>query len=274
MAGVAILSLALIPSVGQAVAGTKAAPSSTGAETLPDFDARYDAPGVRRVIATREAVLNARPKAGLRTLRNQLGIQGIVDMDGLTATPRRVARVDGFLTGRSAKKPATIALDYVRARPDVFGLSAAEASRLTLRKDYVDIAGTHHLSFVQTVNGVPFFGNGLKAHVAKNGRLIQIDGSNVADVPASFAAPRLSATQAYQAAAEDIFSKAKATAIRTGTDAARTTEFSNGDRAQLVLFKTVGGIRTGWQTVSMDVGYLHVVDAETGKTLFRRNLVE
>jgi extracellular elastinolytic metalloproteinase len=273
MAGAAILCLAVIPSAGQAVAGTKAAPGSTVAEELPNFDARYDVPGVRRVIATREAMLNARPKAGLRALRDQLGVQGIVDMDGLTATPRRVARIDGFLTGRSKRAPARIALDYVRARPDVFGLTADEASRLTLRKDYKDIAGTHHLSFIQTVNGVPFFGNGLKAHVAKDGRLIQVDGSNVAEVPASFAAPRLSAAQAYQAAAEDVFSEAKATVARAGTDAVRTTEFSNGDKAQLVLFKTLGGVRTAWQTLSMSDGYLHVIDAESGKTLYRRNLV-
>jgi hypothetical protein len=271
--GAAILCLAVVPSAGQAVAGTASTPSTTSGEKLPNFDARYDTPVARRVVAQREATLNARPKAGLRALRDQLGIQGVVDMDGLTATPRRVARIDGFLTGRSARKPASIALDYVGARPDVFGLSADEVSRLTLRKDYVDIAGTHHLSFIQTVNGVPFFGNGLKAHVAKDGRLIQVDGSNVAEVPTSFAAPSLTATQAYQAAAEDIFSKAKATAVRTGTDAAKTTEFSNGDRAQLVLFKTLGGVRTAWQTISMDIGYLHVIDGATGKTLYRRNLV-
>ena len=87
-----------------------------------------------------------------------------------------VAKLDGFLTGASTRARPRIALDYVRRNADVFGLTRREV-RLTLRKDYVDIAGTHHLSFVQTVDGVPVFGNGLKAHVAKNGRLIQVDGS-------------------------------------------------------------------------------------------------
>src|SRR4030095_5500320 len=63
------------------------------------------------------------------------------------------------------------------------------------------------------------------------------------------------------------------TVVRTGTDAAKTTEFSNGDRAQLVMFKTLGGVRTAWQTISMGTGYLQVVDGQTGKALYRRNLV-
>jgi extracellular elastinolytic metalloproteinase len=272
VAGVAILSLAIVPSAGQAVAGTKAAPGSTAAEKQPDFDARFDGPGVRRVLAQREAATNARPSAGLRNLRNQLGMQGIVDIDGLTLTPRRVARTDGFLTAASRRSPVNIALDYVRGRPDVFGLSADEVSRLVLRKDYVDIAGTHHLSFVQAVNGVPFFGNGLKAHVAKNGRLIQVDGSPVAAAPASFATPGMTAPQARDAAVESVFGSSKTAVARAGTDAAKTTEFANGDRAQLVLFQTLGGVRTAWQTITMREGYLHVIDAQTGHPLFRKNL--
>ena len=62
----------------------------------------------------------------------------------------------------------------------MFGLNADELARLHLRRDYVDIAGTHHLSFVQSVGGVPVFGNGLQANVAKNGRLINVVGSPVA----------------------------------------------------------------------------------------------
>jgi hypothetical protein len=274
VAAVAIVSLALLPSARQAAAGPTAAPATGGrSEVMPDFDARVDAPGARRVIAARKASADARPKAGVRDLRRQLGMQGIVDMDGLTLTPRRVSRVDGFLTGASRKSPATIALDYVRARPDVFGLSADEVSRLTLRKDYVDIEGTHHLSFIQSVDGVPFFGNGLKAHVAKNGRLIQVDGSPVASAPASVTAPSLTAAQARDKAVETVFGSSKTAVARAGTDAAKTTEFANGDQAKLVLFQTLGGVRTAWQTITLKEGYLQVIDAATGHALYRKNLI-
>jgi len=274
MAGVAVLSLGLIPSAGLAVAGTPSAASAPSAtkEVKPDFDIRNDA-SVRKVVAMRKAQLDARPSKGVRDLRRQLGVQGIVDMNGLTGTPRKIARVDGFLTGRSTRSPARIALDYVRARPDVFGLTAAEVARLTLRKTYKDIAGTTHLSFVQSIGGVTFFGNGLKAHVAKDGRLIQVDGSNLASTPSSFAPPSLTAVQARAKAVGDVYGTSKADVLRGLGDAARTTQFKNGDHAKLVLFQVLGGTRTAWQTITMKEGYLHLIDAQTGKTLYRSSLV-
>ena len=161
----------------------------------------------------------------------------------------------------------------MRAHADVFGLSAAEVAGLTLRKDYVDIAGTHHLSFVQSVGGVTVFGNGLKAHVAKNGRLIQVDGSPVAALPASLGTPGFSAARARDSAVEDVFGSSKANVVRSGSDATRKTEFSNGDQTQLVGFQTLGGMRLAWQTILMREGYLVVQDAQDGRTLFRQDLV-
>ena len=273
--GAAVLCLALAPAASQAIAseppGVKAQ-GSGGGEELPNFDARRDGPA-RKVLAARSAQLAARPSAGVRALRQQLGMQGIVDVDPLTATPRRLSRLDGFLTGPSTRKPEAIARDYVRAHGDVFGLSAAEVAGLQLRKDYVDIAGTHHLSFVQSVGGVTVFGNGLKAHVARNGRLIQVDGSPVASLPASLGTPGFSPTRARDSAVEDVFGKSTASAVRTSTSANRKTEFSNGDQTQLVAFQTLSGTQLAWQTILMREGYLVVQDAKDGKTLFRQDLV-
>lgn len=41
-----------------------------------------------------------------------------------------------------------------------------------------------------------------------------------------------------------------------------------------MLFPTLDGLRLGWQTVTMGTGYVHVIDAATGKTLYRRNMVQ
>ena len=275
IAGAAILCLALVPVAGQAVAGVSKgratqASSGSGGETLGNFDIRKDGPA-RKVLAARSAVLAAKPKAGVKNLRRQLGTQGIVDIDALTGTARRVNRLNGFLTGPSGRSAEATARDYVRAQADVFGLSAAEVAGLTLRKDYLDIAGTHHLSFVQSVGGVTVFGNGLKAHVAKDGRLIQVDGSPLASLPASLGAPSLTASQARDAAVGDVFGKSKATVAKSIGDAARTTEFSNGDRAQLVAFQTLGGVRLAWQSILLREGYIVVKDAVDGRTLFRQS---
>jgi len=266
----ASLCLALLPGAGAAAAKPTATPRAVK-EHVANYDARKDGPA-RSVLAARSALAAAKPKAGVKNLRDELGLQGIVDMDALTGTARRVTKVDGFLTGPSRAPAKKIALDYVRARADVFGLTSAQVDELTLRNSYTDVEGTVHLSFIQQVGGVPAFGNGLKAHVAKDGRLVQLDGSPLATLPASLAAPKLTAVAARDKAVADTFGASKATVTKTDVSADRKTTFTGGDSAKLVVFDTLAGPRLGWQTITMTEGYLHVIDAVTGRTLFRQNL--
>ena len=278
-AGVALLA-GLLP------AQAHAAPKPGGAADASKVNksvrpANYDS---REVLATAAAAAPQALRANraavaepsvsaVRKLRDTLGVQGIVDIDQATGTPRRVARTDGFLTVASRKKPVTIALDYVAAHADVFGLNAAAVAGLSLRQDYVDIVGTHHLSFVQTVAGVPVFGNGVKAHVAKNGRLIQVDGSPLAALPTTAGSAQLSAAAARAEAVKDVSGTSSARVTKSAADATRTTTFSDGGNAKLVYFQTASGPTLAWQTVSMDQGYVHVIDAGTGKVLFRQSMV-
>ena len=110
------------------------------------YDSRQD-PSVAKVLGNRAANMAARPKSGVTALRKQLGRQGVISMDPLTGTARDVSKLNGFLTGSSKQSAKTVALRYVSAHPDVFGLDSAGVARLQLRRDYVDVAGTHHLSF-------------------------------------------------------------------------------------------------------------------------------
>jgi extracellular elastinolytic metalloproteinase len=272
---VVAVCLALVPAAANAaVATTQAAPAATAKpEKMADYDART-AGTAQKVLATRSATLAATPTAGVKALRQQLGIQGIVDLDPLTSTPRRVTKVDGFLTGPSKAAPADIALSYVRAHQDVFALSAATVSSLVLRQKYVDVEGTTHLSFIQQVNGVNVFSNGLKAHVTKNGELIQLDGSPLASLPASVTAPGLTAVAARNKAVADTFGTSKASVVKSLALGNRATTFTGGDSAQLVLFQTLSGLQLGWQTVTMTEGFIHVIDAKSGRTLFRQSIVD
>ncbi|HEY7273974.1 MAG TPA: M36 family metallopeptidase [Actinoplanes sp.] len=271
----AVLISGMVPAAAQAapVGGSALVKASGRSETRADFDSRTSitaTPG----LSLKAAVGAAPTTAAVRELRNALGVQSIVDIDKATGTPRRVARVDGYLTGASSRKPAAIALGYVKAHSDVFGLDTAAVDGLTLRQDYVDIAGTHHLSFVQSVGGVPVFGNGLRAHVSKTGRLIQVDGSPLADLPAAAGTAKLSAAGARAAAVKNVSGTSAAKVTRAGAGATRTTTFTDGGNAKLVYFLTATGPRLAWQTVAMDQGFLHVVDAATGDVLFRQNLVD
>jgi extracellular elastinolytic metalloproteinase len=269
----ALLCLSLLPGAGIANAATKPNPAPGKAkEALTNYDSRRD--GVaRQVLQARGARAAASPSTGVKTLRQELGMQGIVDVDALTGTPRRVTKVDGFLTNPSKAAPAKIALDYVRAKADVFGLSSAQVDGLTLRDSYTDVEGITHLSFIQQVGGVAVFGNGLKAHVAKDGSLVQVDGSPVANLPSGLTAPKLVASAARDKAVADTFGTSKATVKSSALAGNKKTTFSSGDQAQLVLFETLAGPRLGWQTITMKEGFLHVIDAESGRTLFRQSLV-
>ena len=269
----------LLAGVASAPAYAAPNPTRTTAGHEPQRRADYDS---RETLGT---TTDAQPAASLRALttapsanavkalRDQLGVQGIVDIDRATGTPRRVARLDGFLTGPSRKKPVSVALDYVAAHPEIFFLDKAGIAALSLRQDYVDIEGTHHLSFIQKVGGVPVFGNGLKAHVTKDGRLVQIDGAPLKALPAIAGSPALTATAARSEAVKDVFGTSSARVTKAGTGVTRTTTFSDGGNAQLVYFNTASGPRLAWQTMAMDQGYQHVIDAATGEVLYRHSTV-
>ena len=139
--GAAVLCLALLPVATSAAAGETAAKQQrlgSGGETVSNYDSRRDGPA-RKVLAARSASLAANPKLGIRQLRDQLGMQGLVEVDSLTGTARRVTKVDGFLTGPTRTSPEKVARDYLAGHADVFGLSASQVSGLTLRKTYKDI---------------------------------------------------------------------------------------------------------------------------------------
>lgn len=235
-----VLALITAPEAG-------AAPAPGAVHTTPDrsgkdVDVRDTARTSPRVLGA-QARLSASRANSVAKARAELGNQALLDYDELTGTPRVLARTDGFLTGPSGRSPRDIVLNYLREQEGLVGLSAGDTAKLDLRKDYVDVEGTHHLSFTQAVGGVPLFGNGLKAHVTKDGRLIQLDGSPVRDLPASLGAAALAAP---------------------------------GPGAEQVGFLTADGVRLAWYTLAKpaaDKMFQEVTDAATGKLLYRKNLV-
>ncbi|MET9313672.1 M36 family metallopeptidase [Kribbella sp. NPDC003505] len=247
-----------------------------GKERKGNYDART--PNARTTYA-RSAKVEGKETAAAKKFRDSLGAQGVVEVDPNTGTPAQVTKLNGFLTGKSAKKATDVALGYVKAHPEVFKLSDADLGTLKLRKDYVDDLGTHHIFWTQVVDGVEVFGNGLKANVTKNGQLISVMGSPVSGLTtaaqsrSAAATPKVSAEGARSAAVKDVGGSAKsATASTSGV----STKFSNGDTAKQVWFHTADGLRKGWLTYTNSGGtkiYSHVVDAQTGATLYRKDLV-
>ncbi|MDX6264496.1 MAG: extracellular elastinolytic metalloproteinase, partial [Kribbellaceae bacterium] len=272
---------------GGAMAATSATPdtkapadaaksSITGKERKGNYDART--PNARANYA-RAAKVVGKETAASEKFRTSLGSQGVVAVDENTGTPAQVTKLNGFLTAKSTKKASEIALAYVKAHPEVFKLSASDLGTLKLRKEYVDDLGTHHISWVQEVDGIEVFGNGLKANVTKAGQLISLQGAPIsglvsqAQVRAKAATSTISADAARTAAAEDVDGKAAAAKSST---AGVTTKWANGDSAKQVWFHTADGLRKGWMTIVRAGGtksYSHVIDAQTGGLLYRKDLI-
>src|SRR5438093_236918 len=234
----------------------------------PNLDARSGP-----AVTERRDQLAANPSAAVKALGASLGPQGIASIDGLTGTPRIVARLDGFLTGASGRPAARIALDYVRAHADVFKV---DVSTLQLAREYVSVDGTRHIWWRQVVNGIPVFGNGLKANVAVDGRLINVIGSPLTSLGGAASAPLLSADEALARTRRDAGVPEVPLASKKGNDARKTTEFSTGETAALTVFATPKGNRLGWDMFvepSDQQMYRQVIDAQTGEVLYRLSLV-
>ena len=235
-----------------------AAPTSSTGQPQPLDLRRGGSRAQTNALTQRQMKLEAAPAT--QALSRQLGTQSIVDMDPLTGTPRQVARLDGMLTGPSTASARDVALGYVRNHSSVFHLSATDLANLTLARDYTDIAGIHHLSFTQHADGLALFGNGLKANVAKNGQLISVTGSPLPSLGAPAATTSISSSDAIRIAKKDT--------------AERNVAPARGDNATPVLFRTPGGTRRAFQTVTMSAARptLDVVDAQTGRLLYRQSL--
>jgi extracellular elastinolytic metalloproteinase len=255
-ATVAALIVSIVP-VLPATAGPAAGPrpSRELAAHRPDglFDIRADG----SVAGVGVRVADAR-----FALAERLGSMGVIESDRVTGTLRFLGQLDGYLTGPSDRLAADVALGFVRTNLAAFGLSNADLRTLSLRRDYVDIVGTHHLSWIQRSRGIPVFGAGLKASVANDGRLINVSGSPVHRLRPNTTLPRVGSTSAIVAARSSARTQATAATRR--------------DSATLVLFPTGRGARLAWQTttfVDNDQIDLSVVDAGTGEVLWRSNVV-
>ncbi len=233
-----------------------AAPEARGA-----YDARRGSGSTAQARALRTAA-KAAARPATRTLTRSLGDQALVDIDGTTGTPRMVARLDGFLTRPSSAPARRVAMRYVVRHRAALGLTRADLRTFRMRRDYRDVAGVHHLSWVQVIDGTEVFGNGLTASVTRNGRLLTLGGSPVSGAQAAPAGTRSLGTKkaAIRAARRDL-------GERSARPGAR-------DSARKMLFVTRSGTHLGWRTIVLSAASptMSVLDARTGRLLFRRSL--
>jgi extracellular elastinolytic metalloproteinase len=266
----AVLAALVVLGVGASVAagGRNARGASADAVRRSEFplvDARAKAPAI---------AVNPAQAA----LAKSLGADGFVDVDPVTGTPSAVARRDGFLTGPSPEDARAVVLDYVKAHPRVFRLDSDDIAGLRLIRDYSDVGGTRHLIWAQVSRGIPAFGNDLRASVTRDGRLVNVLGSPAPDLEAPAVAARLGAADALGATLKSVGLPNRVIRTRSvAGNARRTTRFVGGHDAELVLVYVGRGTRLAWRvTARAGIGeiYTAVIDASSGRLLFRANKVE
>ncbi|MDX6377521.1 MAG: extracellular elastinolytic metalloproteinase, partial [Gaiellaceae bacterium] len=255
----AVLGLLAVPITAQAVTNTT---------RIGPADGNTDVRTARPVAAPNPGAVAA--------LRARLGADAVVSLDERNGALRMVGRLNGFLTGASTADAAAVALGYVRANRAAFGLTAADIDGLVLVRRVTTVGGLQRLFWQQRVQGIPALDSGLRANVTADGRLVNVAGSPVSGVSSVRVTPRLSAAQARAAALAGVGVSARPSVARPTGDTRSTTKFSSGDSAALGVLAGATK-RLVWDTtVKVDASHTYraVVDAATGRTLLRRNLVQ
>jgi extracellular elastinolytic metalloproteinase len=273
------------PAAGQPTgdAATTATPTASQTARTHERPAFYDA----RTTGTRVAPESPSTRVARETvttaqqLRRSSGVDLQVQVDPATGTPASVSSLDGYLTAASSRDADAVVRGYLRSNTAALGLRSADLSTFSLRDRYTDTSGITHLSYEQVSRGVPVFGNGLRAHVDDRGRLIAVQGSPISGLDALTSGastdPRLSAAEARAGAATDVSGEADAAAQQQSASSGRSARWSNGDQAELVWFVTPQGASLGWSTYTQagdTLDYSHVIDAASGRTLYRNDLVD
>jgi subtilisin-like proprotein convertase family protein len=238
-----------------------------GTGSIPELDARSG-----------EHAPVAAPTATARTaLDKSLGGQGTLAADPVTGGVRQVARTDGFLTGPSGQDAEAVALGYVRDHAAAFGVDGADLAQLTPATRTVSGDGVTHLTWAQSIDGVPAYDSALSANVTARGELINVGGAPVHDLaPPSTDAP-LGPGAARAAAQRDLGVATDGAAGDVGSDPVRTTTFPGGDQASLVTLADPSGDRLAWKLILSGpppAAYEVLVDAATGAVLTRRSLTD
>ena len=240
-----------------AVSALLVVPAATRAASTPPTAHRAAPPqrlDVRRPVATPRSLAVAEADARL-ILAYSLGRRGVFDLDPRTGTARFVGRLDGTLTGPSSEPAAAVAMGWVRRNASALGLDRRDLHTFHRSRDYVDVDGTHHLAWTQSVNGLEAFDNGLLASVTADGRLINVSGSPAHGLGRGAAtAPTIGREQAL----------ARAAAPSAATAGRASLVYFHGGRSQLA-----------WRTDTLAAPGEHVVsviDATTGAVLWRADL--
>lgn len=201
-------------------------------------------------------------------------------------TVHSLVRHGGYLATGLAGTPVEAARTFIKTHRDLFKLSAAAVDQLELVNDGITPGSAGHaVLFRQRFGGMRVSHDGLITVGIVGGKVYYVSSSSAGDQPLP-AAPRLTAGQAWLAAAADVNRRVSPSAIRSITDTVqgkgwnllRVAGFADVQRARLVAMPMpLGGVVPAYETIVLDsvagvpMAYVHFIDARSGAVLRREN---
>ena len=260
--------------ISLAVAASAAAGDANGLHNRFAHEDVRESPAAQQVLAKRAAALSANPSAAAGALKDSTRRRR--DRQPRSPDEDRALRWEHveLPTGKQLGSGRIDCLVYVAAHAAASGLDPSGLASLRLRTDYVSVDGTHHLSYVQEINGLHVFGNGREGqrHEGRQDRQRRRLADRVG-VERSRRHPGYHGGAGRgDLAPAGVQEPTLPLAAKSGSDAAQTTTFANGDRANLVYFANLNGLTLGWQTLiwGRNDAWQTVIDAASGKLLYRQ----
>ncbi len=228
---------------------------------LPGPAAYLDSVGTPPVSA--DAAL-AEGQSALAALRDE--VPGVAIDTHVLGTAAVVSAMPGtpFLSGPSDDRVATLR-GFIAGHASAYGVSADAADALVVVADELNPVGNMAwVELEQRIHGIPVFQGHVRGAFTSKGELARTNGmlaSGAENAPPP--TPALTSDQAVAIAATTVNLPATGPQVST--------------RAWLTYFPLVPGVvRLAWATEVMGdpLGFLIVVDAETGTVVFRKNLTD
>lgn len=198
-------------------------------------------------------------------------------------TPSSIVKQNGYLSPASTEKAEAIARKWLSANKAIFGLTEQDVSDLTvIRSQKVPGTNLSPITFQQTVGGIEsVFGGRIIVAVNDQGRILSV---------ASDASPSGKFTGEFQLTAEEALKSVVGSFLPELDFEPQALEDEKGwkvfdgmgilptkQRVKPAAFFTVDGIRPAYRVLfieKLNEAYEVVIDAENGKTLYRRSLVD
>ena len=239
-----------------------------GRPARPDFDIRANrSPAAASGRALAE--LSRRASAGepgAARLHPHTGALRLLDAPGISSIP-----------GASAAQLQALLQQFA----DRIGLDDDDVASLSAVRDYSSAStGLRHVTFAQSIDGLPVFGGIVSLHIAADGTIVRVTSSAARGAGRSQdrAVP---AEAAVAAAAQDVTGDPFAP-VRVDAGGATSARFARGRfrreiAASLEWFAMDGAVRLAWhveiEAVPYEQLYDLLIDASSGELLLRRNRV-